>query len=197
MAKQGATETPNILEIKDLKVSFHTYAGDVKALDGIEHVGEEGRAPRPGGRERLRQVRDHARGGRAAAAERRDTQRGGSARRDKPPFDWQGRDAPGQAQGHSDRLPGPNDLSEPRADGRVPDLGDNGHRPRNVHPHARQAQARRDRQDRGRGARPQAAGRKCAALLGPPDSPAQQEGVQIAQPSLHPRDASLGEAPEP
>ncbi len=36
MAKQGATETPNILEIKDLKVSFHTYAGDVKALDGIE-----------------------------------------------------------------------------------------------------------------------------------------------------------------
>jgi oligopeptide/dipeptide ABC transporter ATP-binding protein len=36
MAKQGTTVTPNILEIKDLKVSFHTYAGDVKALDGIE-----------------------------------------------------------------------------------------------------------------------------------------------------------------
>ncbi|MGA2199685.1 MAG: ABC transporter ATP-binding protein [Nitrososphaerales archaeon] len=36
MAKQGTTVTPNILEIKNLKVSFHTYAGDVKALDGIE-----------------------------------------------------------------------------------------------------------------------------------------------------------------
>jgi oligopeptide/dipeptide ABC transporter ATP-binding protein len=29
-------ETLNILAIKNLKVSFHTYAGDVKALDGVE-----------------------------------------------------------------------------------------------------------------------------------------------------------------
>ena len=36
MANPMTTENPNILEIKNLKVSFHTYAGDVKALDGIE-----------------------------------------------------------------------------------------------------------------------------------------------------------------
>jgi peptide/nickel transport system ATP-binding protein len=31
-----ATETQTILDVNNLKVTFHTYAGDVKALDGVE-----------------------------------------------------------------------------------------------------------------------------------------------------------------
>jgi peptide/nickel transport system ATP-binding protein len=36
MSKQAVSEASEVLRISDLKVTFHTYAGEVKALDGVE-----------------------------------------------------------------------------------------------------------------------------------------------------------------
>ena len=37
-----ATESQTVLAVNDLKVTFHTYAGDVKALDGVELIVRKG-----------------------------------------------------------------------------------------------------------------------------------------------------------
>ena len=109
-----------LLDVRDLRVTFHADAGTVTAVDGVSFalgedevlgiVGESGL-----GQERLDDER-HA----AARRARRASSRGrGPLRRARPDGAVAARDAAGARLADRDGLPGPDELAQPGLHGRL------------------------------------------------------------------------------
>ncbi len=108
------TASMALLSVEDLVVRFRTREGTIHAVNGVTFELEEGRAPRPRRRVRLRQERDEPRDHPAPPQARRAHRgRARPLRRPGPHQPAGGRGPGDPRRRHRDDLPGPDDQPEP------------------------------------------------------------------------------------